>query len=169
MTLPTQRLRDEHAGLLPNIECMKQLAHDVITAPADEVRDGLEEAYLFLEHKLIPHARAEDRVLYPVIARMLGSDRAMLGMTRDHVEVGTLSNELGILRVELVDDEEPPTETKQEIQRVLYGLYTLIKHHFAKEEELYLPLLDGNLSEEETMKLFQEMERVSRNSRFQIV
>jgi iron-sulfur cluster repair protein YtfE (RIC family) len=169
MTLPTQRLRDEHAGLLPNIESLKQLAHDVVTAPADELRDGLEEAYLFLEHKLIPHARAEDRILYPAIAKVLGSGRAMEGMTREHVEVGTLSNELGILRVELVDDEEPATELKHEIQRVLYGLYTLLKYHIAKEEELYLPLLDGNLSEEETTKLFEEMERVSRDSRFQIV
>ncbi len=168
MPLPTERLRNEHNALLPNIEELKLVAHDVATAPADELRDALEEAYLFLENKLIPHARAEDQVLYPVIARILGSDKAMIGMTRDHVEVGTLANELGILRVELVDSE-PTVEQKREIQSALYGLYALIKHHFAKEEELYLPILDRNLTEEECGRLFEELDAVSTNTRFQVV
>lgn len=169
MTLPTQRLRAEHAELLPKVEALKDLAHDVGVAPIDELRRGLESAYLFLENDLIPHARAEDQVLYPAIARILGSEKAMQGMTQDHVEVGTLANELGVLRVELVDDEEQAAELLREIRRVLYGLYALLKHHFAKEEDIYLPVIDRDATEGEAASLMDAMEAVSRNSRFSVI
>lgn len=169
MSMPTQKLRNEHAELLPKIENLKTVADDVASAPVDELRDAVEEVYLFLENQLIPHARAEDRVMYPAVCRVLGSPRATEGMTRDHVEVGTLANELGVLRVELVDEEEPPEQLRKEIQRVLYGLHALIKVHFAKEEEIYLPALDRNLSDAEFEKLYEDMEAVSRESRFQVV
>jgi iron-sulfur cluster repair protein YtfE (RIC family) len=168
MALPTRKLREDHAELLPSIERLRALADDIGRCPTDELRDGLEDAYLFLENRLIPHARAEDRVLYPAVARILGSDRATESMTRDHVEVGTLANELGVLRVELVDDDNPPEEFLREARRVLYGLYALLKVHFAKEEELYLPLLDRSLTDEEADRLFGAMDGVSHNSRFQV-
>lgn len=168
MTLPTQKLRDEHAHLLPEIEKLRIVADEIDTAPPDELRDALEGAYLFLENHLIPHARAEDRVLYPAVARVLGSEHATETMTRDHVEVGTLANELGVLRVELVDDEEPTRNVRSEARRVLYGLYALVKAHFAKEEEIYLPLLDRTMTAAEFERLYEAMEAVSRDSRFQV-
>jgi iron-sulfur cluster repair protein YtfE (RIC family) len=168
MTLPTQKLRDEHAGLLPDIEKLRRLADELETAPPDDLRVGLEDAYLFLENHLIPHARAEDRILYPEVARLLGSPRATDTMTRDHVEVGTLANELGVLRVELVEEDEPTHEVRNEARRVLYGLYALLKVHFAKEEELYLPVLDRNLTEDEFNRLYESMGAVGRDTRFQV-
>lgn len=45
-----------------------------------------------------------------------------------------------------------------DLKRVLYGLYTLVKVHFAKEEEVYLPLLDANLSVKEAREMFEAME-----------
>lgn len=39
-----------------------------------------------------------------------------------------------------------PAEQINDLCRVVYGLYVLIKVHFAKHSELYLLLLDGQLS-----------------------
>jgi hemerythrin-like domain-containing protein len=169
MALPTQRLRDEHASFLPHVESLKTTAVDMARAPVAELRPALEDAYLFLENHLMPHARAEDQVLYPEVARLLGSEKSTASMTRDHVEIGTLANELGILRVELVDDEEPARELLDEIRRVLYGLHALIKAHFAKEEELYLPLIDGNLTEDQAEVLFDAMGAIGKHQRFSVV
>jgi hypothetical protein len=44
------------------------------------------------------------------------------------------------------------------LRRVLYGLYTIIGLHFAKEEELYAPLLERGLSPEEARVMFQKLE-----------
>ena len=41
---------------------------------------------------------------------------------------------------------------------MLYGLYTLVKVHFAKEEEIYLPLLDARLTAAEAREMFLAME-----------
>jgi hypothetical protein len=50
-------------------------------------------------------------------------------------------------------------ETLQlDLRRVLYGLYALVAVHFAKEEEVYLPLLDARLTTEEVAALFRDME-----------
>jgi hypothetical protein len=44
---------------------------------------------------------------------------------------------------------------------VLYGLYALVKVHFAKEEEVYLPILDARLSLEEAREMFEAMENAA--------
>ena len=44
------------------------------------------------------------------------------------------------------------------LQRVLYGVYGLVKVHFAKEEEVYLPILDQRLTPESAQKMFEAME-----------
>jgi len=38
---------------------------------------------------------------------------------------------------------------QQALRRVLYGLYAVVTVHFAKEEEVYLPILDARLTREE--------------------
>jgi hypothetical protein len=44
---------------------------------------------------------------------------------------------------------------------VLYGLHTLVKVHFNKEEEIYLPLLDKSLTAEEAGEMFGKMEEAA--------
>jgi hypothetical protein len=48
---------------------------------------------------------------------------------------------------------------QREIQRILYGLYiyAIIRLHFAKEEEVYLPLLDAELAPAEADDMFRAM------------
>lgn len=168
MGLPTQRLRVEHEGFREKVESFRVTAQDVGIAPVDDLRDALEEAYLFLEETLLPHARAEDLVLYPAINRILGYDKATVSMTLDHVEIGTLANEMGLLRLELIDEEQPTAELLQEMRRVLYGLYALIKAHVGKEETLYFPLIDANMTPEEAGRLFDSMESMGHTHRFAV-
>ncbi len=50
-------------------------------------------------------------------------------------------------------------------RRVLYGLYTLVKLHFAKEEEVYLPLLDARLKPAEAQAMFANMEKAAQEAK----
>src|SRR5512134_607062 len=152
MNTLTQPLRDEHKELIPHIERILEVANSIPEASLEQIRDGVQEVYEFLAYHLIPHAQAEDAALYPAVQKVLGSPDATKTMSRDHVEVGRYIEELAELQLDLA-----PRNFKS-LQRVLYGLYALVKVHFAKEEEVYLPILEERLTAEEAKKMFEAME-----------
>ncbi|WP_225830436.1 hemerythrin domain-containing protein [Streptomyces sp. NK08204] len=154
MSTLTQKLRDEHAHLLPHIETLRTTADSVGRTTPDTLGTALAGLHTFLAEHLIPHAEAEERVLYPAVARAMGAAEATATMSREHVEIGRLAGELDILRATVHELDE---RRKAALRRVLYGLYTLVKVHFAKEEEIYLPLLDQRLSAQETEQLLTEL------------
>lgn len=154
--LPTQPLREEHHELLPHIEQLAVAADAIGHVPIDELRKQTGEAYAFLTEHLIPHAQAEDAVLYPVVARLMGAPEATATMRRDHVAVMQLTERLGACRDQLVGTDISEA-LAMELRRILYGLYTLVQVHFAKEEEIYLPLLDTRITAEEAQHLFEDM------------
>jgi iron-sulfur cluster repair protein YtfE (RIC family) len=67
-----------------------------------------------------------------------------------------LAHELAALRRE-VHDREADTELVLALRRVLYGLYQLVTVHLAKEEQVYVPLLENGLSADEAEMLFADM------------
>ena len=150
-------LRDEHATLLPSIERLRAAGDAVGEAPLSDLREGVDESFGFLVHHLIPHAQAEDTALYPVVQRAVGAAEATATMSRDHAEVHRLTEELGELRGDLARSSALSEELARELRRVLYGLYALVKVHFAKEEEIYLPLLEDRLTAAEATELFDQM------------
>jgi iron-sulfur cluster repair protein YtfE (RIC family) len=160
MVALTQPLRDEHEELRPHIERLRQAAEAVGTVPPAGLRTLVDEVDGFLVHHLIPHAQAEDAALYPVVARLMGAPEATATMRRDHVEVGRLVEELGALRDQLTDLTHDPA-TGEALRRVLYGLYAVVRLHFAKEEEVYLPLLEARLSSGEAHAMFEAMEQAA--------
>ena len=164
MATLTQPLRDEHKELFPHIESLRlagDLISEALTTPAVA---GIEEAHNFLTHHLIPHAQAEDKALYPVVQKAMGALQATATMSRDHVEVGRLTEELAALQAQISGPTISP-EHARALRRVLYGLYALVKVHFAKEEEIYLPLLDSRLTPEEAHAMFEAMETAAHQAK----
>lgn len=157
MAIPTQPLRDEHKDLLPHIVGLRTAADSVGEAEAADVQRNVAESHDFLVHHLLPHAQAEERALYPVVARLMGAPEATATMTRDHVEIGRLTAELGVLRTGLSGTTINAAQARS-LRAVLYGLSALVSLHFAKEEEVYLPILDERLTESEARQMFEAME-----------
>ncbi|MGE5464816.1 MAG: hemerythrin domain-containing protein [Syntrophothermus sp.] len=151
----TQPLRDEHKELIPHIEQIRDVADSIPESPIEQIREGVREVYEFLAYQLVPHAQAEEAALYPVVQRALGSPDATRTMSRDHIEVGRYIEELDSLR----QDVSP--QSFKSLQRVLYGVYALVKVHFAKEEEVYLPILEERLSPEQAKEMFEAMEEAA--------
>lgn len=164
MTQLTQPLREEHRELLPHITQIQEIADAVGAVPIASLRQGIDDISAFLTHQLLPHAQAEERVLYPVVGRLMGAPEATATMSHDHVEIKRLAEQLGELRSHL---EEERLELSQvpALRRVLYGLCALITVHFAKEEEVYLPLLDTRLTSQEAKPLFEAMEQAAQEAR----
>ena len=155
----TQPLRDEHKELIPHIEEILEVANAIPDAPLEQIRGGVADVYEFLAYHLIPHAQAEDAALYPAVQKALGSPDSTRTMTRDHIEVGHYLAELARLQQDLT-----PQNFKA-LQRVLYGLYALVKVHFAKEEEVYLPILEERMDSDEAAKMFEAMESAASHAK----
>ena len=164
MNTPTQPLRDEHKELFPHVDRIRQVAELIGDAPIAEIRRGVEEVYDFLANHLKPHAEAEEAALYPVVQKFLGSPDATKTMTRDHVEVGFYIEELASLRNDLTGEALTTTQIKS-LRRVLFGVYGLVKVHFAKEEEVYLPILDQRLTPESAQEMFGAMEAAAHEAK----
>lgn len=161
MSRITEPLRAEHKELLPHIETLREAGDAVSGVDDASLKEKVNQAYLFLTEHLIPHATAEDRALYPVVGQAMGSEMATRTMSRDHTEVGRLTEELGLL-LQSLGPGMVGEAAKNNIRRVLYGLYALVKVHFAKEEEIYLPLLDEKLDEPAAQAMFTAMEEAAR-------
>jgi hemerythrin-like domain-containing protein len=159
-----QPLRDEHQELRPHIDAIRDVADAVGSIPADELGERVTEVSAFLRHHLIPHAKAEEAVLYPEVERALAAPRATDVMRRDHVEVATFTAELVEIERRLRRNEESQA-LQTDARRVLYGLYALVKLHFAEEEEIYVPVLEGALDADRARDMFERMHAAAERAR----
>ena len=124
-------LRTEHDAVLPVIDQIRAVADALSThkpelGPARVLLDRL-------ENELLPHERADEAVLMPLVARALGSE-SVAAMSRTHAEI-----EHQIVRVHRLltdlDNESAQPEDIVELRRILYGLYAVLRLHNAQEEE----------------------------------
>lgn len=130
---------EEHRSLLPEVEGLAALATEAPDLDEPALRRGLESAVQFLDQGLLPHAAEEERSIYPAVEGVL---RAVGGGTRtmsiDHRAIAAMATELGELA------GGPLTAlSRRRVERLLYGLSALVEVHLTKENEVYLPLLDG--------------------------
>jgi hypothetical protein len=95
----------------------------------------------FLVERLLPHEEAEDTLLYPLVAELVGGDDPTAPMSRAHAEIAHLTRLLGGVLADLGPDGPEP-EDLTDLRRILYGLHAILRLHFAQEEEAYLSLLD---------------------------
>ena len=160
----TQPLRDEHKELYPQVDSILKLAEKINETPVANIREEVEGVYDFLAYHLKPRAEAEEAALYPVVQKVLGSPDATKTMSRDHVEVGRYIEELSYLRNTL-NSQVLPTPQVIALRRILFGVYALLKVHFAKEEEVYLPILDRSLTPESAQEMFEAMETAAHKAK----
>jgi len=130
---PTEPFRQEHDELREHIEHLALAAREMPRLSAQE-RAALRDRVLgFLEGTLVPHARAEEEILYPEWARLVGFADAAVPMVHDHEAIVARVERLKTADVTDVDA----------LQELLYGLYALISVHFRKEEDLQLAAFDA--------------------------
>lgn len=151
-------LTREHAIQWPRIEELRRLADASASLTAGELVDRLDAAVDFLSDELLPHARAEESVLYPALAEAVGSPESVATMVRDHVEIRHLVERLRTHRDELASQLLPVA--RHEVQRDLYVLHALVQLHLAKEEELFFPRLHDHIGAEQADSLVHRMHRM---------
>ena len=130
---PTEPFRQEHEQLLEHIGHLAHAAREMPRLSEDERAAVRARILDFLRGTLMPHAHAEEEILYPEWAALVGFDDAAVPMVHDHEAIVAR-----IERLEAVDVADVDA-----LQELLYGLYALISVHFRKEEDLQLPAFDA--------------------------
>ncbi len=109
----------------------------------------------FLKAELLPHARGEERSLYPAVEPLVKAHgQATTTMTMDHEfiadyvrQIDETTHALGEAHVE----DRPALERR--LSRLAIGLEAILHLHLAKEERVYLPLLEHFLSVDEQRRV----------------
>jgi hypothetical protein len=130
---PTEPFRREHEELKSHIDHIALAARELPRLDPAEREAVVERIVGFLRGTLVPHALAEEEVLYPEWAKLVGFDDAAVPMVHDHEAI--------VARIEQL--ERTDSGDVDTLQELLYGLYALIEVHFRKEEDLQLPAFDA--------------------------
>ena len=127
-----QRLKAEHDATLGVVEQIRTVAdglssEDPDLAPAQVLMDRL-------DRDLLPHERADEELLVPLVAKALGGAPATAALSRTHAEI---EHQVGRLRrlLDELEGDAVQTEDVIELRRLLYGLYGVLRLHNAQEDE----------------------------------
>lgn len=143
--------QDHHARLLPHVDRLLVVAEMVGTVDCSALHALFEEEYAFIVGQLVPHMKAIENTLYGRLEQLMEGRHSMAPMRDEHEAMAHLIEELGRYRSHVEGCSWSAIEGMA-LRRALYRLHALLKVHLA-EEELYLGVLDRQLSEEEKGQL----------------
>jgi iron-sulfur cluster repair protein YtfE (RIC family) len=141
---------------LPHLEALENAADELADRGRDDARRTLADIVTFLRGHLVPHAAAEERVLYPAVEDAMGAPGATATMRADHVEIVARIDRLAEAAGR-IETEWPDARLATELAHQLVGLNAILLLHFRKEEEVLLPVLDRTLSASDAIALFDRM------------
>jgi heavy metal translocating P-type ATPase len=146
--LPTElsaRLKREHLYLIPRLDEIAALADRLDGLAPEAALTELTRLDSFIRDELIPHERADDQEIYPILAGLLGGEDPMATMSLSHSEIFRLAGVFHRQVEELRRSPNSPVDVF-DLRRTMYGLHAVLHLHFAQEEELYQLLDDEYLS-----------------------
>ena len=148
LALPTnteqmlRRFAAEHDELRDTLGLLRDSADRLAEGPDASALESLSTAHGLLTERILPHERAEETLLYPALARPLGSDEATATMSRTHAEIQRLAERVGthVALAQSAGAIQP--DQVDDLLACLYGLYALLRLHFVQEEETYFTLVE---------------------------
>jgi iron-sulfur cluster repair protein YtfE (RIC family) len=147
-----ENVRRRNEKLDVGVESVTALRDQLADLSPDQVRERLDEALAFFRHEVAPHARAEERVFYREVSRVLGVE---LGerMVGEHRYIGSLVDDVSEIRHRIVIEGA----VRADLYSALTALIDIVRAHLRLEDEV-LQRMAGKLSESEIYFLYERME-----------
>ena len=154
------RFAAEHDQLGDAFPLLRRAAALLATGPTGEALGSVRQAHAFLTDRVLPHEHAEDTQLYPALARPLGGQEATAPMSRTHAEIQRLSDRIGTHLNLAATGDGLDVDQVEDLLASLYGLYAVLRLHFAQEEENYFTLSEAasRLAPGDTATLWRQAE-----------
>ena len=159
MTLTS--VSEEHRQKLArHVDRLPMLADEIGRAPWAEVSAGIAAEHSFLTSTLVPHMQMVEEAVHTELDRLLSCRLGMEPLDREHMEIRRLIDRLG----EMIDQfgaHGPSAAEAIELNRVIVKLYSILKIHL-REEALYVPILEHNISVGQAEAVAVAMEHAAR-------
>ncbi|MGZ6266196.1 MAG: hemerythrin domain-containing protein [Candidatus Limnocylindrales bacterium] len=152
--------REHRDRLMDHVEKLPELADEVGVAPWPEVAARIADEHAFLVATLIPHMETVETAVHPELDRLMSCRLGMAPLEREHEEIRKLIGRLGELSALPETRHLTPGEAI-ELNRVLLKLYSIVKVHL-REESLYVPILEHNLTPEQAEAIAVGLDHASR-------
>lgn len=136
-----RRFSAEHDAMRKDLSMFRDTARQIAIGDRVAAVASLREVDAFVRHTLLPHEHAEDRSLYPALARPLGGAEATATMSRMHAEIDRLAYRLHAHLSAADSAGAIGDEQAEDLLACLYGLHALLSLHFVTEEENFFALL----------------------------
>lgn len=156
----TQVSQEHRQRLMAHVEHLPQIADEIGSRAWPSVLARLTDENEFLVETLIPHMQTVDAAVHPELDRLMSCRLGMAPLEREHDEIRKLIAQLGGL-IEPLGSREPTAGETIELNRVLLKLHSILKVHL-REESLYVPILEHNLSSEQADAIAVAMEHAAR-------
>ena len=150
----------EHHGMIePHVDRLPELAEMIGRVTPEAFSHSFQEECSFIIGRLVPHMEAIETTLYGRLEQIMDGRHSMAPMRREHEQLRGLFASLCEYS-EHVAAGTMSTGDEIGLRRVLYRLFAILKVHLA-EEELYLAVLDHNLSAAEKDRLARGIDHAS--------
>jgi len=150
---------EHHEKIEPYVDRLPELAGMIGRVTPEEFSTRFQEECSFIIGRLVPHMEAIETALYGRLEQIMDGRHSMAPMRHEHAQLRALFASL-CLYSELVAEGTLSSGDEIGLRRVLYRLFAMLKVHLA-EEELYLGVLDRNLSVEEKDLLARGIDHAS--------
>lgn len=152
----TDAIRAHHRSLAETLDgYAAEVEASATGAGASDLASLLDHLTSFLANDLLPHARGEERSLYPAldpIIREHGSPTATMRI--DHEYISDFARKIAETASALrAAPERERAGLARQLDRLLLQLQSLFGAHLAKEERVYLPLIEQAVSTGEQQAL----------------
>ncbi|MGZ8564173.1 MAG: hemerythrin domain-containing protein [Candidatus Limnocylindria bacterium] len=138
---------EHHEQIELHLDRLPELAQMIGSATPEAFSVAFQQECGFIVGRLVPHMEAIETTLYGRLEQVMDKRHSMAPMRREHEQLRGLFASLCQFR-ELVAGGTMSEGDEIGLRRVLFRLYAMLKVHLA-EEELYLGVLDRNLTTEE--------------------
>jgi P-type E1-E2 ATPase len=129
-----RRLYAQHQSVRPIVDQIRAVA-DTLTRPNPDL-EPVHTLLSQLHDDLLPHERAEEAELVPILAKALGGADPTGAISRTHAEIEHYISRLTRTLYDIAD-----ADSIADLQRLLYGLYAILRLHNAQEEEAAFSLV----------------------------
>ena len=138
---------EHHDRIMAHVDRLPALADEIGTVDLMTFARDFEVECEFISTQLVPHIEAIETTLYRELDRLMEHRHSMDPMRDEHVRLRKLFEALCHYR-QAIERGQFEGDEAIGLRRVLFRLYSLLKVHLA-EEELYLAVIDRDLSAEE--------------------
>ena len=113
---------------------------------AEGLRERAKEFLAFYANNLLPHFRAEEEVLFPLLGSAVPGSQEMIGqLERDHAEIRKAI---------------PQLEAGTNLAKLIFDLGDLLERHIRKEERELFPLFEQKLDARQAEAAGPEIQRL---------